>query len=404
LQRKQQLLQHFEQIHNNNDQLVSKDYNIKSFVKREFYQEPKILRFINARTDNFKVKVVPYIRLIESQFFDSHYFIKHKDIMGVPLLIDKFSHFKFFLQTDYSSFESGFSPEYTDNVECELFRYMLKNNPEILNDVLKVYYTIKDDIICPRCEKIIAVNGQYRFSTIGTRMSGEMWTSLANSFSNLMNILFLCEQKHIEVDGIVEGDDGLFGLSNNSLTSKDFENLGFKIKFKYLKNIDEADFCSIYYEHVNKLAIIGPHCISNLSWNLHTQYCNCKHIKTVELLLAKSMSLYCLGKYTPIAAVLSVTLINYIKKNFPKANHNNVKIDRWWYNERLFKQLEKLKDDFPIKVTQEARQFYATRFKISIADQLLIEKQIIESPDPINFVSDIQLNEYSNEQGLSYLD
>jgi len=34
----------------------------------------------------------------------------------------------------------------------------------------------------------------------------------------------------------------------------------------------------------------------------------------------------------------------------------------------------------------------------------LIEKQIIESPDPINFVSDIQLNEYSNEQGLSYLD
>lgn len=49
---------------------------LTSFIKSEFYEEPKEARIINSRSDAFKSRVGPYIHAAESYVYDDH-FIKH---------------------------------------------------------------------------------------------------------------------------------------------------------------------------------------------------------------------------------------------------------------------------------------------------------------------------------------
>mgnify|MGYP003702193899 FL=1 len=53
------------------------DYNNKSFIKREFYPEPKHARWINSRSDKFKSMTGPIFHLIESETFKNSSFVKY---------------------------------------------------------------------------------------------------------------------------------------------------------------------------------------------------------------------------------------------------------------------------------------------------------------------------------------
>lgn len=357
--------------------LIRRDFICKSFVKREFYEENKCLRFINSRTDRFKVRVGPFIHLLEENFFKSDWFVKHHDLLELPSRINNLSKFKYLLETDYSSFESGFSPQYVDVVECQLFRYMFRNNPNILSDIMKCYYQ-KNELgqFKPRVEKLR--NKYYKCTTMGTRMSGEMWTSLANSFSNLMNMLYLTNKKLIKCEGLVEGDDGVFGLDQNTLKAEDFERLGFKIKFKYAEKIRDTKFCGMLFdENVLKL-VISPELIARLGWTNNPIYIHSSKKIRDELLLSKSRSLYCIGKYTPIAGPLALKCINQLSKN-PDLRKRIETTNRWW--DQKVDQLIISETFLPVDIPTENRLLYAEQFNISVEQQLMIEKTISNSND-----------------------
>lgn len=351
-----------------NYKLPEKYYVVKSFVKREFYEETKNLRFINSRTDEFKVRVGGFIHKLESILYENPYFVKYKTVTLLPHLIKKLLNYKWVLETDYTSFESGFSPEYVTRVEVALFRHCFKNNRPVLNDLMRCYYHSTPRGLVPKVEKIYGKG--YSMRLRGCRMSGEMWTSLGNGFSNLMNMLYLIDKYHINAFGYVDGDDGIFGMDSKVLTEVDFEKLGFKIKMQYSEDLSCSSFCGNIFDPTECLQLVPPEQISRLCWTCSAKYINSRRRVKMELLRGKAMSLYCLGKYTPIASVLAKKVIQLTEQYKYRCEFENV----WWENQVLsmWSGIEN------IEITESSRQLYQQRFHIPIQTQLYLE-QFIES-------------------------
>jgi hypothetical protein len=236
--------------------------------------------------------------------------VKGIPITELPKSLVRLRKFPHILETDYSSFESGFSPEYVDNVECALWRYVLKNNPETLDAVMRTYYEEVNGCIRPRKERLYS--RYYTARCVGARMSGEMWTSLANGFSNLMNIMFLCDDLGVQFDGFVEGDDGLFGLSEDTLNEDHFAALGFKIDMLYGSDLRHTSFCGNVFDPSELNLVVSPEQIARASWTCAASYLLSRRKKRLALLRAKAMSLYCIGKHTPIAAELAYRVMTLI--------------------------------------------------------------------------------------------
>jgi len=363
--------------------LTSKDYLLKSFIKREFYPEPKCPRFINSRSDNFKAYVGPFISLIEKLIYKLDYFVKGQDIRELPKKIIKLQKYKWILETDYTSFESGFNPLYVDNVECNLWRYMLKNNPNVLDAVMKCYYTKDAGKIVPRTD--VLRNNNYEAKVVGSRMSGEMWTSLGNGFSNLMNMLFLSKIHNEPLEGFVEGDDGIFGMNNCIATPDYFEKLGFKIKMSYGQDIQHTAFCGNIFDVHDLLFLVPPEQINRTFWCCDPKYFNARPKVLESLLRCKAQSLYCQGKNTPIAGILAYKILTLL-------GSGDIRYEPWtqWW-EMQINEVFNREEFVYVEPTMNARLLYSERFGINIDLQLDIENIIKNAQSIFELNFDIPL-------------
>lgn len=383
-QRKVELRRAHESLISERKGLTEKDYWVKTFIKSEFYEEEKHVRWICSRTDRFKAKVAGFIKLVEERVYNTpikghKWFVKGEKIDELPQKLSKLTGSKFILETDYSSFESGFSPMYTDNVEVRLWKHMLKNNPTILDAVLKTYYQTSriklpvpgrgfewTECRVPRVEKLI--NRNYHAYVSGLRMSGEMWTSLGNGFSNLVNILYIADKYGIDVVGYVEGDDGIIGMPSKVITQEDFEALGFKIKMEYEEDIAHTCFCGNLFDPEEKNLIIAPEQIGRLMWTCDRKYVMCNDKIAKELLKAKAMSMYILGRHTPIASHYSFRVMNILHNS--KERHD-AKDSGYWKKTIINSMRGNLA--LAPNVTNRARCLYQTMFHITIEEQLRLE-------------------------------
>lgn len=214
----------------------------KIFVKREVTEEVKEPRIISSRSDYYKAIVAPYIKKIEEAVYNEH-FIKHCNPQQVTERIKRvLNGYTYYYETDYSSFESSYSPEFFNACEYQLFKHMFRNNPHIWRYML-LALDAKNVLVCPHLYAKLT----------GSRMSGEMWTSLGNGFSNMMMIEYmahnLSQTKAFRYDYLVEGDDGLIGTTSHfdlSIVKK----LGFKLTLREGSSINDLSFCGM---------IMGPH-------------------------------------------------------------------------------------------------------------------------------------------------
>lgn len=261
-----------------------KDFVVKSFIKDETYPEFKHARGINSRSDMFKIKVGPIFRLIEEQVFKLPYFIKKIPVADRPrYIVDHlcFEGAKFF-EGDFKAFESHFTREIMESCEFLLFEYMTQNLPEG-----REWMSLVRDVIGGRnhcCYKYFTVDVD------ATRMSGEMDTSLANGFANLMLLLFLFDQKGIVPKVVVEGDDSLSSFVGDAPTESDFEKLGFTIKCGVRENLNEASFCGIIFHPNDLINITDPlDVLVNFGW-AGRSYVNARRGRLLALLRCKSLS------------------------------------------------------------------------------------------------------------------
>lgn len=213
----------------------------KVFIKREITPETKEPRIISSRTDMFKAVVAPYIRKVEDAVYDEH-FIKHCHPDEVQRRVRRVTDaYQYLYETDYSSFESSFSIPYIREVETRLFRHMLRNNPKIWSIVEKAC-SGSNVLVCP----------WMWVEMPGSRMSGEMWTSLANGFSNMMMIHYMASRvpadRPVDYDFLVEGDDGLIGTTT-PLDTSIVRDLGFTLTLREGAHLNDLSFCGM---------IVGP--------------------------------------------------------------------------------------------------------------------------------------------------
>ncbi|WCD55326.1 hypothetical protein 2 [Human tombus-like virus] len=231
---KAKLIRAFEIAKSRNFNLRADDFVCNSFIKLESYDEPKIARVINSRSDVFKSTYAMYVKAIEDQIYDDHFIKHHTPDWTANRLIDMSSKFTTLLETDYSSFESCFGNEIYKHIEGFFFSYMLHNNPHLENIISRTW------------QKNTIRRGDCSFSFHGTRMSGDMWTSLGNGLMNklIMEYTMSLEQNEQNFDYLVEGDDGFLALER-PVSLRHITKIGFLLKSEYVDELNKCSFCGI---------------------------------------------------------------------------------------------------------------------------------------------------------------
>jgi hypothetical protein len=266
--------------------LKPKHTKVRSFVKDESYPEYKHARLINARHDVFKCYVGPTFKCIEKELFKLPWFIKNIPIKDRPKYIKEFVGRigSVYSCTDYTAFESLFTNELMHSCEFILYDYMTQNLA-FHGEFMKA------------CNEIIAgenvcISNLFKVTVPATRMSGEMCTSLGNSFANLMFMLFtLHENGNLNPRGVVEGDDGVFSYDGTPPTSKNFEMLGLVIKLEIVDDISKASFCGLVFDPDELINIANPFKILCQTGFTTKEYVFSKSRTLRGLLKAKAFSL-----------------------------------------------------------------------------------------------------------------
>jgi hypothetical protein len=297
--RKEELRTLWNSIHRT---LERKHASVKQFMKDESYASFKHGRSINSRHDAFKCATGPWFSAIEKEVFKLKWFIKYIPVLDRPKALYErlFRVGATYYSSDFTSFESLFTPELMEAVEMQLYRYMTANLPD-----RQVFYDCLDMIM----GRNSIGNKWFQTSVDGTRMSGEMNTSLGNGFANLMFWLFLCEEKGASCEGFVEGDDGIFSVMGDAPTAADFERLGLVVKIEEHTRLNTASFCGNVFDEVEQTQITDPrYAAVNLFW-LPGKYAFSKKSVQLALLRSKALSLHHQYPKHPILSALSKRIL-----------------------------------------------------------------------------------------------
>lgn len=347
-------------------------YRVDTFIKKEAYPEIKAPRLINSRSDAFKKLVGPFTHAIEKDIFSSRFTVKGKNSLEQISMIHERMHGKLsFLCTDYSKWESSITPEVIDKIE------------RILWDQYPSPYTWDfHSWFVNHCKtNNLVARGKMTSKVHGVRMSGDMHTSLGNTFINIMLTDYIMTRLGLTWDGFFEGDDGLIGLDVviseeqlDAIRTIALE-LGFTLTMECTSTLREATFLSrhIIDDHTAFREPIKAIVHSQWSFSLH-------RFPENELLRSRGYGLIMENPHCPILYKLGVEMLK-------RAGTGKVICDQW------FKQYYAIPDvvdsnmsfnNFP---TYHDRIQFAQLFNIPIDLQLRIE-QSMELGDWV------QVNEY----------
>jgi len=354
--------------------LTPKDRKCKSFNKAESYSAYKHLRGINSRSDTFKCFVGPTFAAIEKVLFQMKWFIKK-----VPVR-DRARHVweamsspnAQFYATDYSAFESHFDNRLMTEVEFKLYEYMTAALPTGASWFAEVAETLGGFQTC--MYKGFEVDG------VSSRMSGEMCTSLGNSFANLMIFLFVASKagiKEEDISGFVEGDDGLFKFENHQdIDDSLFAKLGLTIKIEKHTELNQASFCGLIFDPDSLIIITDPReVLADFAW-AGPKYVKCRDVRLLELLKAKSLSFLHQYPGCPIIQELALYGLRMTRQTRLTKILEDPKINQW-ERDQLLAAVEYISthdaEELVRPVSRRSREMVYEMYGIPTHEQLRIE-------------------------------
>lgn len=361
-----------------------------TFIKKEITETVKEARLINSRSDLYKAVVAPYIKLVEKQVYDNH-FIKEKERSEVCERVKEIEKkFKFVMETDYTSFEASFQDFLMQNVELRLFRRILANNPHVLNIIEQTYHSLN---YC------YAKDAKYIIA--GRRMSGEMWTSLCNGFTNKMLVEYMfhitkIHRDNLIYDYVVEGDDGFIG-TNGIPMYEIVESLGFKLKLQLATDMNELSFCGLnlgphglYPDFVRQIRKFGYSFDSQMVyWRRTGQHHTKKYTKKKnELIKAKAYSFLMSSPPMPIMSKLCEKILQ-ITRRYKIRKSDIIKYLSWRDHFDPSFKIPKY-TDFKFEVDLETRIYFEKRFGVTVDEQIKIENEI-DNQDSLDFKINLSL-------------
>lgn len=244
-------------------------YPVKTFIKKEAYPECKPPRTINSRHDAFKVLVGPFTHQIEKDVFSSRWTIKGKNLNDQNhTVFTRLNQADYFLSMDYSRWESSVGPEVIRMIEMPFFRrYASPYNWDF-------HRWLEGHIL----NNALQSKGRNSCKLNGVRMSGDMHTSLMNTYLNMHLTAYIFDTLHVQWDGFFEGDDGLVGLWGNHNWQHIINNvqvisrhLGFDLKVIGADQLYKVPFLSRHYLSPT-VAVRDPFkalCHAQWSFSLH---------------------------------------------------------------------------------------------------------------------------------------
>lgn len=354
--------------------LTDRHYQCKSFIKSEFYDKFKEARIINSRTDAFKSAVGGYIHMVQEIIMTEHY-IKHltPDEIANRLYTMSREH-NFVYETDYSSFEGSFTSRFMLNVEFRMFEHVLQNYPVILPCIRKCYENFN----------VLHFQRKFTVSLPGSRMSGDMWTSLCNGFTNFCMVKYLIHKQEMRVDHVikydflVEGDDGFIATGEDLPNIvQDSSDLGFQLKCDRKTDMNDLSFCGICQFQ----GILVPDILKYLN---HYGYCCDQSIvrlylsksrnsrkKILNWIHSKALSLLAVSRGIPVLQSVAMQQIKL-------GGHFDPRYVDWW--ESQFYDFKNLTSMHSEPITPEMRFFVEKRFNIPVQVQIDIENELKDCP------------------------
>lgn len=266
-------------------EILPDEYKVVNlFMKDEDYLEYKQGRGIYARCDAFKVLFGPLCSSIEEDMYANPEFIKHVPVADRPEYISNMlaTTADDTGTTDFTSFECSFTAQVQSVFDQRMFKYYLKY---IKSQFLKrVYLTTAG--------KNHIKNKNFSFDMVARRMSGEMDTSLANGFANLMVNKFLVQKLNLgELRICVEGDDGISKTTSGKFPPTEaYAKLGFNVKIQICNDPASASFCGIIYDPDEKINVTDPReVLAQFGW-ASQRYSRAGNKTLMALLRCKSLS------------------------------------------------------------------------------------------------------------------
>lgn len=359
LGRKQELKRAYEAA---NEGVCSDDYGIKSFAKRETYMSYKHARGINSRSDAFKCFVGPAFSKIESVVYQSPHFIKHVPVKDRPqFLVDRLGgHTGPWYESDYTSFEGSFSPHFMYHCEMVLYRHMLVHYPGVYHHIVRAMLGVN------KCRfKWFYIKVRAR------RMSGEMCTSLGNGFTNLMLAMFCAHKSGVDIDIIVEGDDGLF-CTSGPIDMSYSARFGFDLKLLVHQSLLQSSFCGLQLTSELTSMTDPRKVLVNFGWS-HSWQCFGGPRVQLGLFRAKAMSLLYEHPRCPILTALAqrgLLLTSGIKAIFSSN----------WYEKQLEQEVRSnvgwIHEEVRKGISLSMRGEFADLYGIGVCEQIAIEQEI----------------------------
>lgn len=316
----------------------------------------KAPRGIYSRHDLSKLDYGPYVKLTESVVYDSPHFIKHVPVNDRPAyLAARFENSQYkLISTDYTSFESSFQPAI-----LELEQFLLEHTLEKVEGSMQFTASYREHVLSPN--KIRFKN----FGCISTgRMSGETTTSLGNGITNLLLMLFVCGPESF-VDGVVEGDDGLF-LLKTIPDCQEFADLGFNLKLVPVLHPSEASFCGQKYVPDENIVLADPILVISKMVYFDYKYIHCADRKLRRLLRAKAMSFLSMHAGCPIIQPFCLRILE-LTKGYNIGKYQSIE---WKWGVRPGSALT------PKPISVNSRIWLEHHFGIPPCEQLRLEREI----------------------------
>jgi hypothetical protein len=259
------------------------DFLVKCFLKDEDFPTFKAARTIASRNDFAKVVLGPWIKKFDHDLFARPQFIKTVPIRDRPqYILDVLGEAGPFVITDYTGFESLFTPEMIAGVELKYMTKLFSNMPagrqimDLLNRTLATTNHLKFRDVDIRVK--------------GRRMSGEMNTSSGNGFTNAMIIEFAAFKAGSTVSYVCEGDDGAAKFSPNQPSVDVFSGLGIRVKLEEVNDICRASFCGNVFDPIDRNNVCDPmDFLIGFAWS-NKRYVGCSPRTKKALLRAKALS------------------------------------------------------------------------------------------------------------------
>lgn len=333
-------------------------YKVDSFIKKEAYPEIKPPRLINSREDAFKILVGPFTHVVEKDIFSSRFTIKGKTAeQQNHIIFERLRYKKFYLSTDYSRWESSVTEDFITRFE----RFVWNKYPSPYPWDFHTWLT--DNTLHNR----ICARKIFTGSVVGTRMSGDMHTSLMNTTINIVLTDYIMTTLGLTWDGFFEGDDGIIGLdivpSQTQLQSisQIANELGFDLTMETASCLKDATFLGRH--------IISSDCsmrepckaICHAQWS----YSLTRH-DPLEIVRSRGYGLIQENPQCPILYSLGKAFLRFAGEG--PIHH----IDQWYkqfYN--IPDYIDKL--TFNNHPTTESRQAFRELFGLDYSNQIYIE-------------------------------